>query len=454
METAEKSGSVEMRLAMVVVVLCGLVMAAPANAQVGGNAVWNSTPATVPSSAFIDATAFCHTPGSCSSSTDDFCTVTFKALSTLPTDGGVVDARGLNSTNTKSTSCSSPLSPFQTSTAAITVPSTLLLPAGTIPLGKTWVMPNGTKIIGQGAVAPFPFSTSATDAVTIIQASSSFSGTMIQMGPNSGDPLFVACNSATGCTEVGIENLELAGGTNGASVSGIINGQSQDMSYVNRVSMYQIGGIGLKVWNNAENSGPYTDISFNDGELGGTSTECAELDVTTLGIRGLNCQGSSSTAATTAVLVDAPNNTIKDAYSDILFNISGGTNLTNLVHIETGSPNPQNISIMGVHNNGGASVNTIQDSVTSTYLDDSYIAMYALGVSGVSGNGYSRFTTSTNTNTVTWGTGGTVPASCSKGSLFSCTGGSSCTSNSSCVSGSSGSGVYVCTASGVWCSLP
>jgi hypothetical protein len=464
MRTTKKSNRLEMLLSIPLVLLVGLFVAAPANAQKGDNAIWISSSATGPSSAFIDATAFCSTPGSCSSSTDDFCTVIFNTLnsSSFPSSGGVVDARGLTSSNTKSSSCGSG-SPFQTTTAAIKVPSTILLPAGKIPLGKLWVLPNGTKIIGQGAGSPF--SSTGVDSVTIIQASSTFSGTMIQMGPNSGDPLFTTCSSATAgyCTEVGVENLELVGGTNGASVSGIINGQSQDMSYVRRVSMYQIGSIGLKVWNNAQNSGPYVDISVNNAGLGSSTTECAELDVTTLGIRGLNCQGTASASA--AVVVDAPNNTVKDvqiqgtfsdgiqlkpgallpASSDVLFNISGsGTGITRVVHIETGSPNPENISIMGVSNgNSGGGTVTILDSVTNTSLNDSYIGMYVLGVPGVSGNGYSRFTTSTNTAAVTWGSGTALPASCNKGSLFSCTSGTSCTND-----------LYVCTASGTWSSLP
>jgi hypothetical protein len=474
MRTANRLVSLEISLAFVLALLSGLMMPAPANAQVGDNTIWISPTATGPSSAFIDATAFCHTAGSCSSSTDDFCTVVFNALnsSSFPATGGVVDARGLNSSNTKSTSCSSG-SPFQTTSAAIKVPSTVLLPAGVIPLGKVWVLPNGTKIIGQGAGSPF--SSSGTDAVTIIQATSSFSGTMIQMGPNSGDPLFTPCSSATAgyCTEVGVENLELVGGSNGANVSGIINGQSQDMSYVRRVSMYEIGGIGLKVWNTGENSGPYWDISYNTGSVGSgsTSTECVELDVNTLGVRGLDCVGSTSPAASAAVVVNASNNTLKDVKiqgaftdgiqvkpgvsSDVLFNVSGGSEsgVTNLVHIESGTTNPQDISVMGVGNGGGSSV-TILDSVTSTSLNDSYIGMYVLGVSGVGGNGYSRFTTSPNTNAITWGTGNSLPGSCSKGSLFSCTGGSSC-NNSSCTGSACGtSDLFVCISSPSWASLP
>jgi hypothetical protein len=462
MATAEKFRSFEAVLAFAFVFFWGLGMAPTANAQVGGNAIWTSSSATAPSSAIIDATAFCHTAGSCSSSTDDFCLVIFNTLNSsgFPATGGVVDARGLNSSNTKSTSCSSG-SPFQTTSAAIKIPSTVLLPAGIIPLGKLWVLPNGTKIIGQGAGSPF--SSTGEDAVTIIQATSSFSGTMIQMGPNTGDPLFTPCSSAPAgyCTEVGVENLELVGGSNGANVSGIINGQSQDMSYVRRVSMYEIGGIGLKVWNVAANSGPYWDVSYNNGGLGSSSTECVELDVTTLGIRGLNCEGSVSALA--AVVVNASNNTLKDVHiqgsftdgiqvkpgiaSEVLFNVSGGSSsgITNLVHIESGTTNPENISVMGVANGGGSTV-TILDNVTSTSLNDGYIGMYVLGVSGVGGSAYSRFTTSTNSNAVTWGTGSALPSSCSKGSLFSCTGGSAC--------GTSGSDLYVCIGSGGWDSLP
>jgi hypothetical protein len=227
--------------------------------------------------------------------------------------------------------------------------------------------------------------------------------------------------------------------------------------------MYQIGGIGLQVWSNALNSGPYSDITYDNGGDGSSSTECAEIDVSTRGFRGLFCKAETVTPSA-AVIVNSSNNSIEDVHilgtatggftdgiqvkdtasSDVLFNITGGTGVTNLVHLEkSGSTAAQDISVMSASN--GGSTNTIWDSVTSTTLTDPYVAMYVLGVSGVAGSGYSRFTTSinTNANTVTWGVGSssTLPSTCAKGSLFSYTNSTSGTLN-------------VCTASGTWASLP
>lgn len=455
MGTAKNRHSSKLSFIVASVLLSCLVMGAPAQGQKGDNVIYNSSGPTS-SSAFLDATAFCSSPGACSSSTDDFCVVLNAALHALTSAGGVVDARGLSPASTKSTSCASTVTTPFSGTYSITVPSTVLLPAGTIPLGKTWILPNGTKIIGRGAGSTF---SSSLYSVTTLEAKSGFSSTMIQMGSSTLCP-------ATGCTEVAVEDLALQASTTGANVIGILNGQSQDMSYVRRVSMYGIGGIGLKVWNLAHNSGPYSDISFDNAGLGNSTTECVELDVTTRGVHGLSCASETITPAA-MVVVNSNNNTIKDvqiqgtssapitdgvqvtdtASSNVLFNISGGPGVTYVVHlVKSGSNAAQDISVMGAATSGGSGTYSIWDEVTSTTLADSYVAMYVLGVSGVSGNGYSRFTTSTNLNpnAVTWGTGNALPASCAKGSLFSCRG---CTTPD----------LYVCTTggtTGTWMSLP
>jgi len=58
---------------------------------------------------------------------------------------------------------------------------------------------------------------------------------------------------------------------------------------------------------------------------------------------------------------------------------------------------------------------TINDSLTSTLLTDTSIAIYILGES--SSGGYTRFTTSQ--NAPSWWVGTGKPASCSTGSLYS-----------------------------------
>jgi hypothetical protein len=426
---------------------CLIISTVPVKAQQGDNTVWSGlTPVKGPSSAFIDATAFCTTPGSCTTS-DDFCVVVNAALNTLPV-GGVVDARGINSG--LSNSCAG--SPF-TGAHTIAVPSTVLLPAGTITTSKVWILPNGTKIVGEGAG-------SSGSSVTMLTASGFLiHGTMLQMGSSS------VCPSA-GCTGIGIEDLALNGGSSGGTMNGIVNGQSQDMSYVHRVNMYQIGEIGLKVWNSAQNSGPYSDISFDTGSgtVAGGGTVCAQILVSsTRGLHRLNCSSEGSTIPILAVQLDSANNSLSDisvqgfgdgvvvgssqsASSDVLFNITGGTHVSNVVHLPTGHA-VKDISIMGVGNGGNSGSNTIKDEFTTTTLTDPYVAMYALGESISIGGGalaYSRFTTSTSTsaNAVTWGSGHSVPSAstsnpCSKGSLFSY------------ATGSTGN-LYVCTSSTTW----
>lgn len=446
MSTPKSSGRTAIFARTLLLLTCWLAVGVCGEAQQGQNAVWISGSARAASSAFLDASSFCGTPGACSSGVDDFCAVLYAALHALSTSsfgtaGGVIDARGVIPSSTKATSCTG--SPFVSGTSGINIPSTILLPAGIIPLGKTWVLPNGTKILGQGAGSPYSGTTTGLASITIIQAKGGFSGNMIQMGPSATGALNLCSTQPLGfCTGVAIENLALQGGTNGANVSGILNGQSQDMSYVHRVSMYQIGMVGLKVQNNAQNSGPYSEITFDNGGLGSSSTECAELDVSTRGIRGLVCNAENITSAV-AVNLNSSNNFVKDVQvqgfkegiqvqsgvsSAALFNITGGSGVTDVVHLAS-STTTRDISIMGVSTNG--SMNSILDEVTLTStqpISDSSVALYVLGESTSIGNahvGYSRFTTSTNPNVATWGAGTSIPSGicANKGSLFSATGG-------------------------------
>lgn len=82
-------------------------------AQTGENAVYTSSGSCCsPSTAYIDAGAFCATPGACTTS-DDFCVVANKALHNLPSAGGTVDARGINPAGTnKCGTLSSPTTPY------------------------------------------------------------------------------------------------------------------------------------------------------------------------------------------------------------------------------------------------------------------------------------------------------------------------------------------------------
>jgi hypothetical protein len=433
------------RFKVVSTFLCALTLGGvSAEAQQGDNAVWASHTAQIASSAFIDASVF----------SGDICAKIFTAIGFLPTAGGVVDARGVNPGTSQL--CTSG-TPWVQVSAGVSKPSVVLLPSGSITISKPWKLPNGTKIIGEGAGAPGSGVTTIQPCTIALGCSTTFSGTLIQMGPNSADSPLIDCFTLGGCTEIGVEDLALDGGTNGANISGIVNGQSQDMSYVRRVSMYRIGGVGLKIWAPAQgspqNSGPYSDITFDAGSSAGSaSTICVEIlssstvNISTRGIRGLSCKSESGTVPTLAVQLDASNNLVKDvriqgfgdgivvgktqnASSDVLFNITGGgTSVVNssVVHLATGHT-VKDISIMGVINSGTSS-NAINDELTSTTLSDSIVGMYVLGESvsiGGTNVAYSRFTTSTNINAVTWGAGNVTPSgNCSNnGSLFAATGG-------------------------------
>jgi hypothetical protein len=121
----------------------------PSGAQ-GNNAVYNTTcnnggPGILGSSAFIDASTFT------GSTTNNICAILNFVLDPtkhiLPSTGAVIDARGLgpNSTNTSLTCTASSWTGIAAS------PSTILLPAGVILIPKTWTLPDGTKVIGEGA---------------------------------------------------------------------------------------------------------------------------------------------------------------------------------------------------------------------------------------------------------------------------------------------------------------
>jgi hypothetical protein len=262
---------------------------------------------------------------------------------------------------------------------------------------------------------------------------------MIQFGSSS------LCTSA--CSGISVENLNLDG--QGQAINGIVNAFSQDLSYVDHVSLYQILGTGLSVSGNASHSGPYSNITFDTGAYSGVSaTTCASVNglSDTRGLHHWSCK-SETNDATAGILLDSSNNTVEDvrligfydgirvgansnAKSNVLLNVYGdtvGSGLTpiNTVHIESLGNTVTDLSIMGLGNAGGSGTDTLKDDLTSTQLSgtsDPYVAIYALGKSA--NGGYSRFTTSP--NAATWGVGSSAPGttSCSPGSLYSNTSGS------------------------------
>jgi hypothetical protein len=455
----------------VLIVLVGLLSVSPTPVEAqsaGNNAVYTSASAIGPSASFIDASVLPSTTST------DICSRINSALGMIPSaiGSGVIDARGINSGNSSMTCAQSPwinLNPIPD--------SIILLPAGTITLasGSNWVLPNYTRLIGEGTGA------SGTSTTTIV-AGSSFSGAMIQMGwNNTTPPPHYSANPCPGgngiCFGISVEDLSLNG--SGIAGVGILNENSQEHSYVARVSMYQIPGTGLQIGGagqdgngccQAQNSGPYSNILVAPGTAATSSTVCAQVlgEPDTRGIHGITCEANGTPEA--AILLDSDNTTIEDAHldgfhdgilvgsmasesnnvqSNVLFNITGSVDfgpMTNLIHISKASPgNTTDLTILGatsINDSNGNPTNTIQDDETGTagttlpYTTDPHVGMYVLGqpMSGsASSPEYSRFTTSP--SVPTWGFGNlssitiTGKACTSLGALFSNTSGSNAGTN-------------------------
>jgi len=160
--------------------------------------------------------------------------------------------------------------------------------------------------------------------------------------------------------------------------------------------------------------------------------------------------------------LDSPNNTIEDVritgftagitvggnanvQSAALMNITGGTNVTNLIQISSAHA-VTDLAIMGVFKNGAT--NAIQDLETlpasKQLINDTTVGLYVIGEKMGTAAAYSRFTTSPNANAVTWSTGTsalTVGSACpSTGSMYSNT------------HGVANSTWYVCTG-GTWANI-
>ncbi len=431
------------------VFLVGLVgAAAPGWTQTtttGSNAVFTTTaPACCNySNAVIDASK---------QSGNDICVQVYNALAAGATSASsvVVDARGVVTSFT----CGSNETPWRNgSNTYQNVPATILLPAGTIALsnGNPWILPNGSKLIGQGV-----------GQTKIVAATSSFgSQAMIQMGTATGT---LACPAA-GCTGVSIEDLSVDA-TNGSN--GISNLNSGEGSYVRRVNLSNVHSTGLLVSTaSAKGSGPYSDITFNLTGTSSGSTICIKiLNVGgTKGFRGISCQGPDS-YSNNGIELDSSNETIEDvvingfsygihigvagaAQSDVVFNVSditSGSLYNATVAIEK-TYTVTDVVLMGIHNENtsGAQghLNTIvdqwsSDSGSPLNITDAMVGLYVIGqpLYGVGAAGpFSRFTTSV-ASVPTWVVGSTVPGSgtCTAGSLYSNTG----------ASGTNSYGLYAC----------
>jgi hypothetical protein len=380
----------------VVAVLCDV-----ANAQHQGNSAYYSTQYTQNGSGiYVDASQF---------TSGDFCARIAAAINSIggAPNGATVDARGINAGGTNG--CHN--SPWNGVSASYSI--VLLLPAGTINISSTWVIPNSTRVVGEGSGV-----TTIKDAVGL--------NPMLSMGSSACSP----------CMGVSVEELTING--NNVAIQGILNQYSQEHSYVRNVTITNVQGTGLVVQANSTtnpvgssgNSGPYENLYITaGGDNNSTTNECAEFGGTgkfagptaTRGIHGMNCIGNGT--APVGIQLDTSNTTVENVrvsgfttgivvgdlainqfpvQGDVLISIAagqlGGFTMTNLIELSNAgnctSVNPpacpsietntSDIDLFGVFNGsgGGIATNTINDQLTGTVVTKSQavqVGMYVLG---------------------------------------------------------------------------
>jgi hypothetical protein len=411
-----------------------------AHSQTGRNAVYKSSSLTTPSASFIDLVVATTTGDICQRINDVLNGISLAGSSFA---GMVVDARGFGSGTSQP--CAS--NPFLAGMGHTIKPSTILLPSGTITIQSTWILPDQTRVFGEGP------------GQTTLLAHSSFTSPMMQMG--------ISGSSGCTCFQIVIAHLTLDGA--GQNIDGIDNINAEEQSAVDDVAILHIEGTALSLGSDtlsagtSSHSGPYTNLFVQANGTGVTTlttTACVRIigfKSQPRGIHGITCIADGTPSA--AIYLDGDNVSIEDAridgfgdgivlgaqgssntvQGDVIFNVTG-TNVvgavSNLIHLcGSGSASPcpsaantvNNVTIMGVTS---AQNNTIKDDVTGTTLPfstDVFVGMYALGQS-LSG-GYSRFSTSP--RTPTWGIGslsssiasascaGTTTPANANGSLFS-----------------------------------
>lgn len=438
----------------------------------GNNAIYCGS-ATQGSAAYIDASAV--TLGS------DFCKTLNNIL--VANANVVIDARGL----TSQTTCAAGSTPWVQGTGSsptiTTNAATILLPPGTLSIATTWIMPDHSKLIGEGrgvttikaAVSGF-----AADGLDSIPA-------VIEMGSQN----TTICGSNIDCVGVGVQDLTVDMSSLQAAQYGIYNAASQETSFVDNVSFVNVGNstspasgsyAALEVTApsgpSSSNSGPYSNLVCTLTTAAYSSTRCVELGAHTRGVHGMSCYGGGTSAQTAAIYLDSDSNSVEDVYingftngiyvgsgaqapSNLLFNISGGSSITNLINIDnatsgsstsycrpnvTGGQNVCDLTILGV----GAATGTtaIDDQITGANLTqsggDGFVGLYMLGEqlgSSATPIQYSRFSTSPRVQTWLFGNG--VPSTstaCTTGSLYSNT-------------SSTGSTLFACI-NGFWASIP
>jgi hypothetical protein len=198
-----------------VATLAGLFSVAPTEAQLtgpGNNAVYNSGEVLSPS--FIDASVFL--PPNQGTHAADICDAIYQILignpnflkHGYPPSGAVIDTRGVSGT----TNLTCQGSPWTEGSNTVSVPSTILLPAGTIVIPTKWVLPSNTHLIGEGSNISGLFTPGTT-----LQVSSSFTANtpMIQFGSSSGCCSGISLYSCANTTNCTTDTLYGCQGTNG-----------------------------------------------------------------------------------------------------------------------------------------------------------------------------------------------------------------------------------------------
>jgi hypothetical protein len=284
----------------------------------GQNIVWSGS-TKVGSSAFFDATQF---PSFNGKTYTDLCGVIYATLANISssyTNGLVVDARGVTGAGTISLTCpagSTPWTQTNNTGTSITTPSTILLPAGVIKINDTWILPDRTRVVGEGMNGQI---SGHSGTVMAWASTTNTSGPMVQFGSSS------LCTGSV-CTGISFQgvfmNGEKAGVVGSTGLVGIQNNYAQDESYVDAVNFYDILGTGLSLGSGAEFSGPYTNLKCQPGDSGSTgsttpTTPCIELGASnTLGIHGVTCTfpAPTSTAPPACIQVDGSFNSIEDIH--------------------------------------------------------------------------------------------------------------------------------------------
>jgi hypothetical protein len=476
------AGSMFERSAVLLVVSLA-VLTTKSIGQAGDHAVYTTGSTLTPSTAYVDVASWGNSSVQ-NTPTTDICTALYNVMKTMTSGPGtLLDARGITSLTCNSTTI---LSPWYNSSGSGTyltpVGLDILLPAGTITISYPWIIPTQTRVFGVGR------------GITTIQAvSSGYSGSkMVQLGaPTSDGNYNTLCTGNTGNDNtisfaVALSDLTLNGSNN--AVNGIENCNAEEGSYVERVNIVNVNGVGLYLGTvlttgagtdgTSNHSGPYLDLWI---VASSSSASCINIfEAQPRGIHGLTCTGTDSEPV--GIYLDGSNVSLEDinvsgftngiligsqsqsnathpaVATNVLFNINGGSELTNVIHIcnpsslkgscTSSSSGPVSDLTISALTSSSSSSNTIEDDLTDTTLaniTDPEIGIYVLGESVSLGSnvGYSRFTTSPSAPTWFYGTGSSAPSgSCTTGSLFSWAGGGSGTKTLfGCANSSWGTGI-------------